>query len=172
MSRNSELLFHEVQAFRRWPAAAVLAVPPCAVIAITLRQLVWHRPWGNPPASDGGLVFLSVLLLLVYARLLTARLVTDVRTAQVTVRLRGMWVKRKFALSQVRSARAVEYDPVCDFGGYGIRSGQRGKAYIARGSGGVELEMDNGRKFLIGSQDPGALAAAITAGLNGLGVAH
>ena len=161
MGKSSPVLFHEEQAFRQWHARLVLAMPPAALIFITLRQLVWHHPWGTPPVSDGGLLFLAALLVLVYVRLITVRLVTDLGPTEIAVGLRGLWRRRKISLDQVRIARAVEYDPVRDFGGYGVRSGLRGQAYIARGSGGVELELQDGRRILIGSQDPARLAKQI-----------
>jgi hypothetical protein len=65
-------------------------------------------------------------------------------------------------MDQVRVARIVEYDSVRDFGGYGVRSGRRGQAYIARGNRGVELELLDGRKVLIGSQDPAKLTEQIS----------
>jgi len=156
-------VFHEEQAFRQRHARVALATPPAAILFITLRQLVWRRPWGNPPVSNGELLFLSILLVLVYVRLVTVRLVTDLRPTEIAVRLRGLWQKRKIPMDQVRAARVVEYDPVRDFGGYGFRSGARGPAYIAGGNRGVELELRDGRKVLIGSQDAAQLARQIAA---------
>ena len=141
----------------------VLAMPPAALIFVTVRQLVWHHPWGTPAVSNGGLLFLAVLLVVVYVRLITVRLVTDLRPAEIAVGLRGLWRKRRIPLYQVRTARAVEYDPIRDFGGYGVRSGFRGQAYIARGNRGVELELQDGRKVLIGSQDAARLVRLIAA---------
>jgi len=66
-------------------------------------------------------------------------------------------------MDRVRAARTVEYDSLRDFGGYGIRSGRRGQAYIARGNCGVEVELVDGGKILIGSQDPARLARQISA---------
>jgi hypothetical protein len=161
MGTGAPLLFQEKQAFRQRHAKLALATPPAAILFVTLRQLVWHRPWGSPPVSNGDLLFLSVLLVVVYARLVTVRLVTELRPSEIAVGLRGLWRKRKIPLEQVRAAREVQYDPMSEFGGYGFRSGRRGKAYIASGTLGVELELRDGRKVLIGSQDPARLAKQI-----------
>jgi hypothetical protein len=154
-------VFHEEQAFRQRHARIALATPPAAILFITLRQMVWHRPWAHPPTSDGDLLFLSVLLVLVYVRLVTVRLVTDLRATEIAVRLRGLWRQRRIPLNQVRAAKVVEYDPLRDFGGYGFRYGSRGPAYIASGNRGVELELRDNRKVLIGSQDAAQLAEQI-----------
>lgn len=157
----SEPVFHEVQALRQWHARLVLAMPPAAMLFIAVRQLVFHRPWGSPPMSDGGVIFLTVLLVAVYLRLITVRLVTDIRSGELFVGLQGLWRKRRLPLADIRSAIEVQYDPAAEYGGYGIRSSAKGLAYIASGNRGVQLELNDGRKLLIGSQRPGELAQSI-----------
>lgn len=155
------VIYSETQALRQWHARVVLAFPPAALVFITCRQILWHKPWGSPAVSNGGLVFLTVLLIAVYFRLITVRLVTEVREGEIAVGLRGLWKWRRIPLADVRSAEVVTYDPAADFGGYGIRSGRSATAYIASGNRGVELVLEGGRKILIGSQDPARLAGKI-----------
>lgn len=153
--------FHEVQALRQWHARIWMALPPAALLFITIRQVVFHHPWGSKPQSNGGLIFLTVLIAAVYFRLVTIRLVTDVRSGELLVGLRGLWRRRRVPLAAIRSAAAVRYDPAAEYGGYGIRSGPRGLAYIANGNRGVQLELQDGSKLLIGSQHPEELAQTI-----------
>ena len=162
MARREPLLYSEVQALRQWHTRILLAFPPAAMLFIALRQMVWHKPWGNPPMSNGGLIFLTVLLLAVYFRLITVKLVTELGPRELTVGLHGLWKQRRIPLEQIHSAAVVTYDALADFGGYGIRSGRRGAGYIARGNQAVELTLANGRKVLIGSQKPVELARKIT----------
>ena len=54
------------------------------------------------------------------------------------------------------------YDPVRDYGGYGIRTTRHGTAYIAGGNRGVRLELAKGGTILIGSERPEELVSAIT----------
>jgi hypothetical protein len=168
MSANqAEPVFHEVQALRQRHARLVLAMPPAAMLFIAIRQLVFHRPWGNPPMSNGGVIFLAVLLVAVYLRLITVRLVTDIRSGELSVGLQGLWRKRRISLTGIRSAIEVQYDPAAEYGGYGIRSSPKGQAYIASGNRGVQVELNDGRKLLIGSQRPGELARRIIEARNG-----
>lgn len=160
-ARDAQPVFHEVQALRQRHARLVLAMPPAAMLFIAVRQLVFHRPWGSPPMSNGGLIFLTVLLVAVYFRLITVRLVTDIRSGELSVGLQGLWRKRRVPLAGIRSATKVEYDPAAEYGGYGIRSGAKGLAYIASGNRGVQVELNDGQKLLIGSQRPGELARCI-----------
>ena len=111
--------------------------------------------------SNGGLIFLTVLLVAVYFRLITVRLVTDVQADELSVGLRGLWKKRRVRCSAIRSALAVRFDPVREYGGYGIRSGPRGQAYRAQGNRAVQIELNDGTKLLIGSQRAEDLAQKI-----------
>ena len=156
------MLYHEAQPLRPGHVRVVLAMPPAALLFMAIRQMVFHHPWTHPPMSDGGLLFLTVLLWAVYLRLITVRLVTDLDRHELSVGLKGLWRKTNLPVSEIRSATPVRYDPAADFGGYGIRSGPRGVAYIASGNGGVQLELRDGRKILVGSQYPEALARSIT----------
>jgi hypothetical protein len=154
-------VFHEVQKLRQWHIRIVLALPPAALLFMTVRQVIFHHPWGAHPISNGGLIFLTILLVAVYLRLITVRMVTDVGSGEIAVGLRGLWRRRRIPLSAIRSAKPVAYNPL-DYGGYGIRSGPGGLAYIADGNRGVQVELNDGRKLLIGSQCPEELAQAIT----------
>jgi hypothetical protein len=169
MGGRPQIQFHEVQPLRQWHARILLAFPPAALLIIAVRQLVFHRPWGNPPLSNGSVIFLTVLLLAVYIRLITVRLVTDLRSGELSVGLRGLWRRKRVPLDTIRSATAVQYDPIGEYGGYGIRSGARGLAYIASGNRAVQLELKDGRRLLVGSQHAEELALKIMQSKNGAG---
>ncbi|SDL02555.1 hypothetical protein SAMN04487898_11451 [Pedobacter sp. ok626] len=56
------------------------------------------------------------------------------------------------------------YSPLGEYGGWGIRysmSGQ-GMAYNVSGNKGLQLELNNGKKILIGTNNPTELEAALT----------
>ena len=146
------MLFREVQGFERPFMKVALALPPLALLIVTCRQVIWHRPWGNPPTSNAGLIFLTGLLLSVYFRLITVRLVTELRASELTMGLNGLWRRRRVGLAEICSVKAVDYDAAKEFGGYGIRSSSRGQAYIAHGNHAVQLGLANGSAILLGSQ--------------------
>lgn len=155
------VLFHEAQSLRPRHTRLVLAVPPAALVFIAVRQLAFHQPWTHPTMTNGDVIFLTVLLVAVYIRLITVRLVTDVRTSDLCVGLKGLWRMRRIPLSEVGAVAPVRFDATKDFGGYGIRSGARGTGYIASGDRGVEFELTDHQKILVGSQRPEELADKI-----------
>ena len=161
MAARTQPLYSESQPFRHWRMRVALAVPPVAILVVACRQIFWHKVWTSPPLTNGDLIFLTVLLSAVYLRLNTVRLVTEVLPGEVVVRLRGIWKTRRIPAESIRSAAAIQYDPMADFGGYGIRSGRGGLAYIADGDRAVELQLQDGGKLYIGSQRADELSACI-----------
>jgi hypothetical protein len=158
---RGRLLFHETQSFSQRRAAVALAIPPCGMLCLLIWQVILGHPWGKQPTSNVSVVFWTAFLWLLYVRLITVRLVTDVRTDELVVAMRGLWPARRIPLAGIQSAETVTFDAERDYGGYGIRSSRQGKAYIASGNRGVRLKLADGSTFLVGSQKPGELASLI-----------
>jgi hypothetical protein len=70
--------------------------------------------------------------------------------------------RKEWLLEDLERCEVVEYRPLLHYGGWGWRwGGKRGWAYTARGKRGVKVHPRTGRPFLVGSQRPEELAAAI-----------
>jgi hypothetical protein len=162
MSRSAQAVFHEEQSLRLMRLRLLVAIPPVSMLLLVIWQVVLGHPWGKQPISNAGVIGWTVFLWLVYFRLVTVRLVTDVRPGELSVAMRGLWRERRIPLSEVKSAKSVTYDPVRDYGGYGIRTTRRGTAYIAGGNRGVRVELVKGGALLVGSERPEELVSAIT----------
>lgn len=81
---------------------------------------------------------------------------------QITVTLGLLGLKLlSLPLGEVAEARVHKFSPLKDFGGYGIRFNREMKAYFLRGNTGVKLTTRVGKKYLIGSDTPEKLEAAI-----------
>ncbi|NLG84744.1 MAG: hypothetical protein GX493_09110, partial [Firmicutes bacterium] len=65
---------------------------------------------------------------------------------------------------EIVSAEVVEFSPLRDFGGWGIRLNAEGTwGFFYRGNKGVLITRPNGRKVLLGSDDPARLLAVVLA---------
>ena len=166
MSGASEPLFHEEQSMRRPRLVILTAIPPLILSLLAIWQVGLGHPWGKHPMSNASIIGWTIFLWLIYLRLMTVKLVTDVGPGEISVRMRGLWRSYSIALSAVKSARAVSFDPARDWGGYGARSSDRGRAFIAAGGRGVELELVKGGVAVVGSQRPDDLARAISSQLS------
>ena len=132
--------FVETQAF---PAIAYGALGLSAV-AVALSGLIW-----------------PVLLLGLSGSLLCQK--TTVNETDLTVTFGALLplYRRQIPLREIASAEAVTYLPLADYGGWGIRGWGRDVALNARGNRGVQVALRDGRRILIGSQRPDALAEAL-----------
>lgn len=75
------------------------------------------------------------------------------------------FLSRLIRFDDIASVEDVQYRPIRDYGGWGIRFGRNGMAYNMSGDRGVKLTLTNGKRILIGSQRSDELATAIKTGL-------
>ncbi len=161
MSMPKQSIFREEQSFDLKWQRLLLAIPPASISLLLIWQVILGHPWGKQPMSNANVIGWTIFLWLVYLRLVTIRLVTEVRPGELAVAMQGLWRERRISLDTIKSANVITYDPARDYGGYGIRTTRRGKAYIAGGNLGVRLKLDNGGTVVIGSSRPDELMAAI-----------
>lgn len=159
-------LFHEVQPLRMWWVWLILLIPIAVARWFLTVQIIFGIPVGNNPAPD-----VVTLLIWVFAGVglplfaYSAKLITDVRMDGIFLRYFPFY-SRIITFSDVISHEIREYRPLVEYGGWCIRfGGQRKRAYTMSGNKGVELELSDGTRFLIGSQRPEELASAIDAAI-------
>jgi hypothetical protein len=75
---------------------------------------------------------------------------------------------RKLPLDQIASVAVVNFSPLADFGGWGIRYSWRKRTwgYFLRGRVGVRIETVKGKRYLLGSDEPERLAAICQSALD------
>ena len=162
MGTAPKALFREEQSFRQRRLRVLTAVPPVILSLLAVWQVALGHPFGSQPMSNASIIGWSIFLWLVYLRLNTLKMVTEVSPTEISVKMRGLFRSSTIALTSVKSARPVTFHPGRDWGGYGFRSSSQGRAFLAEGTRGVELEMSKGGIVVIGSQRPDELARAIT----------
>ena len=115
---------------------------------------------GVPPI----VAFMTVVFIIVL--LLFASMQTRVTREAVFVSF-GLLpiIKFSYRLEEIVSCHARSYQPVGEYGGWGIKGSKQNRALNMRGTEGVQLEMQDKQgghwKLLIGSQLPEQLADAI-----------
>ena len=167
--------FCEVQRFRNtWVLALVLPISVFLIILFgygMIKQLILGHPWGNRPLPDTALAIIGPLGILFGIGLAiffySAKLITEVREDGLYIRFFPV-THQKIAFEGIMECEARTYSPIKEFGGWGIRYGRGGKAYNVSGNRGVQLELSNGKRLLIGSQRAEELARAIKEGMRRL----
>lgn len=150
----------EVQPLPAWVWVVVLVtVLPGAGVAA---GMVFGAISADPVATWVviGCTLLVVALLAVFMGGVRIR----VGDERLTARL-GRWpFPLDVPLEDIEWCRATKYNPLRDFGGWGLRIGwrhSRVSAINGRGDEGVLLALSNGKRVLLGSDDPGQLTDAL-----------
>jgi hypothetical protein len=159
--------FREVQYMRRpWLWALVLVGTGLALYAIVQLLLLEEPFTGNTAANVSSLMVGLVVGVAFPALMFVTHLITEVRSDALYYRyvpFHFTW--QKIPLDRIKGHQATVYNPIRDYGGWGIRYWFKGKAYNVSGNRGVQLELTSGDRVLIGSQKPDGLAQAISAAL-------
>jgi hypothetical protein len=115
--------------------------------------------WYTQPVVSVIVFIAGILLILPYGGQRTM-----VTRKEVIVRfgIAGFKILR-LNIPDINTVELHDFSPLKDFGGYGIRFNGEMKAYYQRGTRGVKLTVNNGKKYLIGSDRPENLYAVVKA---------
>ncbi len=167
MNRGDETspIYREVQQFRQVWIWAVVFVLAGLVWYATVKQLLLHRPFGNTPMPDIPMVINWFIFGIgLPALFFFSQLVTEVRNDGIYIRFSPFHrTFRKIAFTEMKQFEMRTYRSFREYGGHGIRYGSKGKAYNVSGDRGVQIELLNGKRLLIGSQRAEELVQAIQA---------
>lgn len=123
-----------------------------AVLVLTILGLTGRS---EPVASLLLAVFLLLLVLLFF---LFGSLTVEVTRERIRLAFGVGWVKKSFDLDQVRRANAVRNHWIY---GWGVRLTPHGWLYNVSGLDAVEIELENGKKHRIGTDEPKELETVI-----------
>ena len=152
--------YWETQRFRQLWIWVIITVPT----VVTISSLTWSIY--NTPAKTSILIltalifgiFFSLIIYLIYIACLDTKVTAD----GVYIKFRPFhrkWIQ--FSFESIQEAESCKYNPIRDYGGWGIRYGFKGKAYNVSGNKGVLIKFSEGNPLLIGSQKYLELSAVI-----------
>lgn len=159
--KNEKILFFEEERFnQKWNL--FLITPVCVGFILfqiysLYSQLVLKKPVGSDPLSDTWLILMSFLVIPLMIFLIwlfsVTKLTVQVDSEKILIRFYPM-VKREVLLSDIKSFEIKEFNPIIDFGGWGLRYSIRWKTtgYIMKGKVGVQIHLKNGKNLLISSE--------------------
>ena len=146
--------FQEVQYFRQpWFLTSTLGISALAWIAF-VSQILLGVPFGNNPGPDDLVWFTLVMFGIIFpAFLLSIHLSVEVRSDAIWLRFFPIHLRyHQIPRSSIMSHEVITYRPLNDYGGWGIKWGERGKVYNVSGVSGVTLHLRGGEDVTIGSQ--------------------
>lgn len=168
MTEKNNITFHEEQQFRQAWVWVILILPTAILWYIAIQELILGNPVGNSNASEE-MTFIfwlgfGVLFPLFFYKL---KLITQVRQDGLYIKFAPVHFSfKKIQLDDLKRHYVRTYDPIGEYGGWGIKYGFGGKVYNVSGDRGVQLKFTNKKDLLIGSQKPEQLDSAIEQYLN------
>ena len=160
--------FKEEQYFRQpWLWIVILFFPSFSIYGL-FKQLMMGIPIGNNPISNEGVISFSVFIGLGLPILFWfMNLKIRVSKKGLHYQFFPIHIKeRLIPFEDISQFKAREYSPLKEFGGWGIRYGFESKAYNVKGNKGLQIELNNGRKILFGSQHHNELEKALNKARN------
>lgn len=141
--------FKEEQKFTPWWLRLILIGIGILSVYGIYKQLILGEQFGNQPMSNLGLVVFCISILGFIAILWFMRLKTEIDENEIRINL-FPFIKKRLNWKDIKNAKIVNYGFV---GGWGIRLGTKyGTVYNSKGNKGLAIELQNGEKFLVGTQ--------------------
>ncbi len=154
---DREILFSEKQSFRQWYVWLLLGILNAKFSLPFFKHMAEWIAEGIPFIPDKGITFSVVVILAVTVLLVVARLDTEIRNDGIYYRfLPFQWSMKRISWKQISESYIRRYNPLLEYGGWGLRIGLfgHGWAFSASGNKGLQLIYKNGTKFLLGTQKP------------------
>lgn len=138
-----ETLFTEKQRFRQWWILLLLAVTTGIMVDGIIQ--------GNNSSPDIGLIISMLIPIGVMFLVYKMCLVTSITKSGISFQLKPFKFHH-LDWTEIDKAYVRTYSPILEYGGWGYRISRKGRAYNIRGKEGLQLELKNGQKILIGTQ--------------------
>ncbi|WP_199249356.1 DUF6141 family protein [[Phormidium] sp. ETS-05] len=159
---DATLLYREVQQFRQFWIWLVLLVSSVSCLGAAVMPFFLKESGENVILNIILIVFGVIYGIFLPAVVYVTKLTTEVRTDGLYLSFYPiLFYQIKIPYENVVKCDVKKYYPLRDYGGWGVRYGPKGKAYNVSGDRGVQLELANGERILIGSGNPEQLATAI-----------
>lgn len=153
--------FEEKQTFTQW-WILLLGILEIAIFAWVLTLPLPQNITPGSPVYIATVVWCLLFASIVPLMIVFVRLKTEVLPDRIRIRFIPFHRQpRDFLFSDIQSADTRTYRPLAEYGGWGLRRGPGGTAYNVKGNRGLQLVMADGRRILIGSQQPEQLLAAV-----------
>lgn len=151
--------YHEEQHFHG-ALMGLLLVAMVFVVVVTVVAVFLSR------SGDALLLAIAPVVVVLVASLISlSHLDVEVTDHGVTIAFRYLWPTRRIGFAEIVGVEVRRYNPLLEYGGWGVRLGPKGWSYMTSGNEGVQLRLRKGLPVLIGSARPRELEAAIRAGV-------
>ena len=161
---DNEILFTESQKFKQWWLWMILLGINGLFLFGVYKQVIGGQQFGDKPISNTGLLITTGLTLLLTFLFINFRLDTIIKKDGIYVRFFPFHINFKhYNWNSLTKSFVRQYSAISEYGGWGLRLGLFGKgaAYNVSGNKGLQLEFNNNKKLLIGTNKADELTEAL-----------
>ncbi|WKN33429.1 hypothetical protein PZB74_08795 [Porifericola rhodea] len=154
-SSSPKAHFEELQKVRQTWIWMILSMGFAGLVLMGAHQIVFKQAFGENLLTFSSIVFVAILLALLTVFVYQSHLITKIDDKGIHYRFFPLHLQyRSIQWSEIEEVRIREYDALSEYGGWGIKFGSHGNAYTVKGRYGLQLELTNDRKILLGTQRP------------------
>lgn len=151
-----EILFEEIQQFKqKWVEGLLLLINTFLIVIYFIQEILIDHPTHE---TSTGLITAIILCGLITFLIKRMKLITQITPEGIQVRFAPL--QRRFQMyrwSDIDQLFIRTYNPLVEYGGWGIRFGPSGSAYNASGNTGLQLVLRGNHRVLIGTEKPDLL---------------
>jgi hypothetical protein len=160
----SRLYFKEEQKFNQW-WIWVINILLVAIVLFSIGRELLIKINAGTATTEGWLTLLIILIpVIILITFNIVKLETIIRSEGIYYRFKPFRRKPRFhKWSEIDKVYVRKYNPIKEYGGWGYKTGMKksGTAFNVMGNMGLQLELSNGKKILIGTQKPEELERII-----------
>lgn len=165
----NKVLFKEEQQFRQWWWIVLIlgtTIPAMVMCVYALyQQVVRGIQVGDSPAPNGVMILGFIFLCIMLWGYFKLKLEVWIDADGIHYRFFPLIIKNKLiSKEQIQRFEIRKYNPILDYGGWGVRRGFGRKwqrAYNVSGNMGLQLYLTDGKKVLFGTQRSQAIFYAM-----------
>ena len=149
-------VFKEEQGFTQGWLHLLLAVSFIVPLVLITNEVI-EKGWSNTDARVGFIVVI-ISVLLTYGFIFSLKLRTRIDETGINFRFLPFHLSNKhIAWSELKSSYVRNYQAISEYGGWGMKGGKlwnksKGVSYTTKGDVGIQLELQSGKKILLGTQ--------------------
>lgn len=158
-----KVYFQEEQKFRQPWIWVIVSISALVWLYAVLSSYYFDKQEGNTN-SDLIVLIIGIVPVIIIYLFFKVKLTTIVDNSGIHYRFAPFQTKsRIISPGDIDNYTIRKYKPLVEYGGWGIRigRGRRGTAYNVSGNIGMQFEFNNGKKFLLGTQEPKTFKRAV-----------
>ncbi len=152
---HAKVLFSETQYFRQWWVWVILIGVDVLFAYALVSQVFFETSFGDKPMTNGGIIITFIMVVLITLLFALMRLHIEIREDGIYYAFFPFYFSMHHKpWSDINKVYVRQYNALTEFGGWGVRYSVagRGRALNVRGNMGIQMELVNGRRFLLGIQ--------------------